>query len=242
MQITQCYWKIGENEGSWQQNKSDQIVPLLPAMMRRRLTPFGKMALGSLYKSLSCVNEEKNPRDIQWVVSCRHGDTYRMVQLLSKLEQGELLSPTDFSLSVHNAIIGLFSIEMKNKKMHTALSGAQATFEMGLLEAFALHQESQKSVGYFYYDQPLPEMYRDKVQDDSCEVSILMILDAEDNSGQQSKNKVLKFTYTNEQDNKASHGFQTIISLVGFLNNDDKNYKISFSGGAFILERSGSEI
>ena len=242
MQITQCYWKVGEKEGSWQQNKSDKVVPLLSAMVRRRLTPFGKMALGTLYKSLSSASEGENPQDIQWVVSCRHGDTYRMVQLLSKLAQGELLSPTDFSLSVHNAIIGLFSIEMKNKKLHTALSGAQATFEMGFLEAFALHQESQKSVGYFYYDQPLPEMYRDKVQDDSCEVSILMILDAEDNLSQQNKNKVLKLTYTNEQNNKVSHGFQTIISLVDFLENDDKNYKIPFSGGTFFLERSGSEI
>ena len=44
------------------------------------------------------------------VYASRHGETTRNFALLSDTAEQQPLSPTQFSLSVHNAIIGLWSI------------------------------------------------------------------------------------------------------------------------------------
>src|ERR1700691_2625239 len=110
MQVT-CCWKMGEETGSWPIGEPERNLRQLPTMMQRRLTPLGRTAAGMLHNSSSRSNSEQIP----WVVSCRHGDLHRMINLLSSLARNEPLSPTEFSMSVHNAIIGAFSIATKNK-------------------------------------------------------------------------------------------------------------------------------
>ncbi len=55
-------------------------------------------------------------------------------------------------MSVHNAIIGVFSIATGNTQAHSALAGGNASFEAGLLESIVLLKEKGGSVGYVYYD------------------------------------------------------------------------------------------
>src|SRR3990167_6452217 len=104
MQLKSCYWIRGKETCAWPQSEAEHTQKQLPSSSRRRLTPLGQKTVEMLYR---VANQEQ----ISWVVSCRHGDMHRMISLLSSLARNEQLSPTDFSLSVHNAIVGAFSIE-----------------------------------------------------------------------------------------------------------------------------------
>ena len=77
----------------------------IPAMQRRRLSPFAKV-------SLHCALEasDHHQGDLPCVFSSRHGDLNRTTKLIENVANQEELSPTQFGLSVHNAVSGLYSI------------------------------------------------------------------------------------------------------------------------------------
>lgn len=115
-------------------------VSFLPAMQRRRLSPLARMAfavgwpLAEGYETLPLV-----------YVS-RHGETPRTFSILSELAQGQPLSPTQFSLSVHNAVIGLWSILRGQTCEMTALAAAADGFEHGIVEAAGMLAEGAPAV------------------------------------------------------------------------------------------------
>jgi hypothetical protein len=235
MNITTCSWKIAGNVGVFPGvPRAEESVPI-PPMMRRRLTALGKMAIEGIYRSVKSLEEKGLLHDIRWVTACRNGDTPRMVQLLSNISNEELLSPTDFSMSVHNGLIGMFSIESKNPMPHTALSGADASFEAGLLEAYAIGQESQRPVGFCYYDIPLPDMYEGKDHGHRSDVFILMILEPDQNAG--SGSPKLKMRYETYEVSKIEDAYG-LIRFIEFLENDHKSYKLHIPGGLFRFEKS----
>lgn len=218
MNILSCYWQIDETIKAWPGSVSEQAIPPL---LRRRLTDLGKMAFNGFYAASAGLNGKHVP----WVIACRHGDTTRMNRLLTELAKGDTLSPTDFSLSVHNAIAAQFAIATGNKKMQTALSGGDQSFELGLLEAYALQKEINDTVGYIYYDYPLPAQYQ--LENDVPKVCIAMLLSSE------SIHDSIKISYQ-AQPNQGQLGFS---SVVGFLEGGNKDAHLKVPGGAFLLER-----
>lgn len=217
---------------------TDGTYPALPAALRRRLSPLGKLAMTELYESLSHLPKDQST--IPWVASCRHGDTARMVSLLSDLAEEEQLSPMDFSLSVHNAIIGMFSIATKNSQSHTALSGGKLSFEMGLLEAYALQKTSRKSVGYIYYDMPLPGLYYKGDHNENLECCLTMILS---NSEEAVKNG-LRLEFIPHPPSKQEEITVDINKDKGanktirFLESNEKHLSILIPGGTFLFEKN----
>ncbi len=226
MRVSQCHWQIGEDIGSWPNNEASQDTMQPSSMSNRRLTSLGRMVMTTLYKCSS----KGDFQEIPWVVSCRHGDTSRMVRLLSNLAEDELLSPTDFSMSVHNAIVGMFSIATKNRKMHTALAGAEASFEMGLLEALALQKTCKQTVGYIYYDSPLPLQYQDNCKQDCPQIGLALMLNGP------VEEKVLNLTYQPGEKSNLNRRDNESIYFVDFLKNDEKYYEITVPGGRIHLE------
>ena len=87
-------------------------LDFVPAMQRRRLSPFAKMAL--LVADGTMQSYDSN---MPIIFSSRHGDIHKTSDLLHCIAQDEELSPTAFGLSVHNAVPSLFSILTKNKKI-----------------------------------------------------------------------------------------------------------------------------
>ncbi|MEX2366471.1 MAG: beta-ketoacyl synthase chain length factor, partial [Pseudohongiellaceae bacterium] len=83
-------------------------LPQVPAMLRRRLTAMGKRALWCAYQVL-----DPDVRPIATVFSSQHGEVEQTLKLLTDLASGQSLSPTGFSLSVHNAIGGIYSMAGK---------------------------------------------------------------------------------------------------------------------------------
>lgn len=224
MKIINCFWSINNICGSWPtHHKSLQDLPLTA---RRRLTPLGRKVL----QVINACAVGLDGSAIPWIISCRHGDKSRRLNLLSSLAQEEMLSPSDFSMSVHNAIIGLFSIAAGNKYAHSALAGGNRSFEMGLLESIALLKETGGSVGYIYYDYL--EMEKCTGENDVSIESFAMILsegEGELNMEYQINNKI-----------HLSNDFD-VKNLLNYLNNNEKKYSISVGGGEILFTRTLSK-
>jgi hypothetical protein len=129
----------------------DPSVRAMPAMLRRRASVLGKMALEVAY---DCLDGRTG---VPTVFCSRHGEVARAVELLTELAQGQALSPTGFGLAVHNASAGLFSIARADRANHIALAGGAATVEHGVLEACGLLADGAPEVLLVVYDCPLPE-------------------------------------------------------------------------------------
>lgn len=110
-------------------------VAFLPAMQRRRLSRLARMAFSVGWPLAEGL------QDLPLVFISRHGETPRTLDILSDLANEQPLSPTQFSLSVHNAVIGLWSILRNETSEMTALAAAGDGLEHGMLEAAALLNE-----------------------------------------------------------------------------------------------------
>ena len=66
-------------------------------MLRRRLDRHGRMALATAWTCAEGLDS------VQFVFASRHGDLDRTLELLTALGNKDMLSPTSFSLSVHNS-------------------------------------------------------------------------------------------------------------------------------------------
>jgi hypothetical protein len=231
MKIVNCCWliekKLINSIGSWPIEDNHLID--LPISMRRRLTPLGRKTLQMLNK---CIVNSDN-KSIPWVISCRHGDITRRLNLLSSLVQSEMLSPTDFSLSVHNAIIGMYSIASGNKLTHTALAAGIDSFESGLLEAIALHKEKGESIGYVYYDYlEIEDGATEQLNSDSPIECIAFVL-----SNNEEQGGVLVEYKKKNTSSEASKKFNT-IEFLDFLKNDQREYSISVAGGEILFQHN----
>ena len=76
----------------------------IPMMMRRKLSPVGKIALSTI---LQCYDGE----DVRLVYASRYGELERVLKLIKQEHEDNEISPTGFSFSVHNSTIGLFSLK-----------------------------------------------------------------------------------------------------------------------------------
>lgn len=126
-------------------------LPEMPAMMRRRLERLGRAALQVAYQAM----QGAPPCPV--VFASRYGDMRRSVELMKQLASEAAMSPTAFSMSVHNAFAALFSIARGDRSNYSAVSAGAETAECALVEAIALLGEGAAQVLVVYYDEPLPE-------------------------------------------------------------------------------------
>lgn len=141
----------------------------VPPMLRRRFGTLGKCAMAA---ALQVLNDDDS---IPGIFSSRHGDTALTLSLLEEMGRDEPMSPTDFSLAVHNAVSGLFSIVRKDTSMVTSLAAMEGLVLHTLLEAAGQLQGSDR-VLCVIYDIPLPELYRRYCSGIDFPYAIAMIL------------------------------------------------------------------
>ncbi len=134
-------------------------VSFLPALQRRRLSPLARMAF-----HVGWPLAEMMPA--QPLVFCsRHGETPRNLQLLTNLAQQEDLSPTHFSLSVHNAVAGLWSIFRNDTSEMTSIAGVEDGLEHALVEAQLLLAAGSPSVLLIIAEDQQPSAYLPWIDD-----------------------------------------------------------------------------
>lgn len=100
--------------------------------------------------------------DLRLVFASQHGELGYSVALLRSLTAREPLSPTLFSLSVHNSAPGLFSTLRSDHAESTAIAAGEETLGHALLEAHCqLQADPARPVLMVYGDRPLPQEYRE---------------------------------------------------------------------------------
>ncbi|MEW5248604.1 beta-ketoacyl synthase chain length factor [Microbulbifer sp. 2201CG32-9] len=127
-------------------------VSFLPMMQRRRLSPLAKAAVAVAYPLIG-------NRDIPLLCCSVHGEALRTYSLLSDVAANDALSPTDFGLSVHNAIAGQLSILCGIQSPALALAGGNYPLQVGLIEAMGVLAEGEQELLLLFYEESLPEMY-----------------------------------------------------------------------------------
>ncbi len=126
----------------------------LKPMQKRRLSAFNKMTLHCAYEA------GKHDDEIPVVFSSRHGDLHKTSALLNTLAQNECLSPTAFSMSVHNASAGLLSIFTENRAASNTISAGRDSFVMVLIDAYArINSGVCDKVLVVHCDQAMPNDY-----------------------------------------------------------------------------------
>jgi Beta-ketoacyl synthase, N-terminal domain len=100
----------------------------MPAGLRRRVSPLGRAALNVL---ASCQLADAAPV----VFASRYGDLDGIAGLLAQLDQEGVLSPMGFSLSVHNAAMGVHSIARKDRTTTTCIAVNEDLAEAACFEA-----------------------------------------------------------------------------------------------------------
>ncbi|OMH31859.1 hypothetical protein BGP75_16330 [Motiliproteus sp. MSK22-1] len=141
----------------------------IPPLLRRRFSPLGKCAMGAILPIL------EDGESIPSIFASRHGDTELSLSLQKDMGLDEPMSPTGFSLAVHNAVSGLFSIARKDTSEITSISAMEALVLQALLEAVGQLQVSAR-VLCVVYDMPLPEPFSRFTKGDQFPYAIAMIL------------------------------------------------------------------
>ena len=133
--------------------KENELLAGVPKMLKRRLSPLAKIVFCAANQ---CIDAHMI---VPAVFSSSHGELAKSFAMLEMLEAGEEISPTTFSLSVHNAIAGLFAIAWQNTLQCTMVAPGEEGLAAAFIEAIGLLQEGAEHVLLVFYDEPLPDFY-----------------------------------------------------------------------------------
>lgn len=186
------------------------VAPLaaMPPMLRRRMDPLGRAALEAAFQ---VQPQASGPV----VFASRWAELARTEQLLDELARQEPLSPTQFGLSVHNAVGALFSIARADRGNYLAVAAGKHSVEVGFVEALGLLADGAPRVMVVAYDGPPPALSASALREEApepfihamaCELSV----SSADNAG---------FTLTTgagsaAQDNSLPDALQVLRFLV----------------------------
>ncbi len=129
-------------------------VRFVDPMLRRRLGPLARILLHVAHE---CAADRPS---VRLVLASQHGELSYTLAALRALAAGEPVSPTLFSLSVHNSAAGIFSILRRDRAPSTAIAAGEETLGHALLEAHCQLDDGEEPVLMVYGDAMLPEEYR----------------------------------------------------------------------------------
>ncbi len=143
------YWiKESKNWQSFQPKLS-----FLPLLKRRRLSSSTRLFFESAWNIV-----EENP-NIPVVYASLNSEINRSFTLWQELLKEGDISPTSFSLSVHNALIGQWSELRKVTQEMTALCALKDNLEIAIMEAYLMLNEGAEKVLVAVCELPLDEQY-----------------------------------------------------------------------------------
>jgi Beta-ketoacyl synthase, N-terminal domain len=128
----------------------------LSAAERRRAIPSVKLALG--VAAAAVAQSGLDPAHVPAVFASSGADGETIVAVLSALATpGREVSPTRFHNSVHNAPSGYWGIAAQSREAVTSISGYDASFAAGLLEAAVQAMTGCQPILLVAYDLPYPD-------------------------------------------------------------------------------------
>jgi hypothetical protein len=99
------------------------------------------------------------------------------VELLDALARAEPFSPMAFSLSVHNAAAGLFSIGREDRSASSSVAAGEDTLPMALLEACGVLAEGAPRVLVVTHDEPVPAPFEVYVDEPAAHAGAAFLLE-----------------------------------------------------------------
>lgn len=216
------YVKISESS-----LKKLDVAPIsltqVPPIKRRRLNGLSKMAM---HTSLNCLGIAGfAAQETLTLFASQHGELNRTITIINDITNAQELSPKDFSLSVHNASLGLFSIFNKNTNPGTSIAAGDNTFGFALLEAYnLLIRFPDKKVLLTCFDLKVDPPF-DGLQpqtDPSYSISLLLALPQE----QSQQGHLLSFSF--EAIQKASQTQTPLaLSFYDFVESDQESCQLN---------------
>lgn len=159
---TPAQWREWAREPTTPQGSLEAKLEEMPAMQRRRLNSLGRAAAQVAWN----VHEPDPSTPV--VFASGHGDAQRCLQLLKEFAATGSASPTDFALSVHNAIGAMYSITRRDGAPYSSIAAGPASAAAGLLEAAALLADGAPRVLLVCYEAPLPGEYAEFHREVPC--------------------------------------------------------------------------
>ncbi len=144
-------------------------VQFIPMLQRRRMSPLARAACAVAWQC------REKAGDLPAVYCSLHGESQDYFGLLEELSRNQPLSPSRFSLCVHNAIAGLFSIQSRCTLPYVALAGGSDGLFAAFLEAAGLLLETPR-VLLVCYEQPLPQAYQAYLTTSDTTWALAMVL------------------------------------------------------------------
>lgn len=150
----------------------------VPAMTRRRLSKLTKLTFDVALAVQPHYDTLAAQQQISTIFASRHGDLHKTLGLLQQVAQQEALSPTQFALSVHNAISGQLSLFKQNRADSNAIAAGADSLHYAVLEAAARLQTEAEldQILVLYADEPVPEVYQPYCQDPAQPVALALLL------------------------------------------------------------------
>ncbi|KZN63708.1 hypothetical protein N473_16200 [Pseudoalteromonas luteoviolacea CPMOR-1] len=150
------------------------LISTLKPIQKRRLSNFSKLAIGALLNLDERLLEDE---DWELVFASRHGDFHKTSELLTSLANKESLSPSGFSLSVHNAVAGMYSIFMQKKVPITSIAAGKEGLFAALTDAYIrLSSKQVNKVVVVLVDQSLPEPFQQYSDEQQNDYALAMVL------------------------------------------------------------------
>lgn len=106
-------------------------LEFLPMIQRRKLSQLGKIAFATMFETLEGFEGELS----RLIFASQFGEFDRLLKLIEQYQTENEVSPSVFSMSVHNATIGGFSLLNKINAPYNSLSAGENTLSAGLLDA-----------------------------------------------------------------------------------------------------------
>lgn len=135
------------------QGALDARLDAMPAIQRRRLSQLGRAAAQVAWACHAPAD------DIPVVFASGYGDAQRALQLLESDSLRGEMSPTEFALSVHNAIGAMYSIARRDGAAYSSIAAGAGSAAAGMVEAAGWLSEGAASVLLVCYEAPLPPDY-----------------------------------------------------------------------------------
>jgi hypothetical protein len=151
---------------------------------------------------------QKRTGDCPWCSPAGMAKTPRSLTVLTDLAHNGPLSPTQFSLSVHNAIIGLWSIQRGVHSEMTAIVGAGDALENAVLEACGMRHNGAMAALLVIAEQTPPELNYPFIDDVPFPYAVGLLLTAGDD-------RQLHLRRTNGPRSEWPHAINLVRALCG---------------------------
>lgn len=219
-----------ETRENWLSWLADPYVPTgdaspkleaMPPLLRRRANRLGKMALQVLYQS-TCPTAPI-------VYVSRHGELTRAADLLQQLTTSGSISPQSFSVSVHNAIAGLYSIATNQSVNIDSVAAGMASPIAGLIDAVSLLGDGAECVRLVLCDEPVPDLFSDYSEPTDCPYAVLLEIE---------RGNSFRLTWGSNESGESRSSLPPALSVLRFFAGDEQEVTVKAETFSCCLQRT----